>query len=327
MQQHLRKLFLFLHLIQSKLSLKASGPVRFTTNTYASVEKPLFSLVIPTWNNLDMLQLCIRSILQNSKFKHQIILHINEGNDGTKAWAEEQQITHTFSEINIGVCYAVNIAAALAKTEYILYLNDDMYVCPDWDSFLWKEIQLMPDKLFYLSATAIEPFDAGKKCAITPFSYGKTPADFREAELLADFKTLPMQDWNGASWPPGLVHRDIWNAVGGYGVEFFPGFYSDPDFSLKLWQIGVRNFKGVAGSRVYHFLEHSTKRLGNKKVKAGNRLFLNKWGITANMFYKFYLRMGTPYHGPLPEVTENNAFKLKRLTSKIKRLFSKISAL
>ena len=274
-----------------------------------------------------MLQLCLASIMKNSSFNHQVILHINEGNDKTRQWAEKQHIDHTFSAINIGVCYAVNAAAALAKTDYILYLNDDMYVCPDWDKYLWEEIRRMPDKLFYLSATAIEPNDAGKKCAITPYSFGTSPTDFREDELLRNYKDLPMSDWNGASWPPGLVHRDIWNAVGGYSVEFFPGFYSDPDFSLKLWQFGVRNFKGVSRSRVYHFLEYSTKQIGNKKVKRGNKTFLNKWGISANMFYTFYLRMGSPYAGPLPEVEENLAFKTKKLSCRIKKLFTKGNAL
>jgi len=221
----------------------------------------------------------------------------------------------------------VNAAAGLAKTDYILYLNDDMYVCPDWDKYLWEEIQLMPDKLFYLSATAIEPFDANKKCAIAPYSFGTSPADFRETEFLVTYQSLPYKDWNGASWPPSIVHRDIWNAVGGFSVEFFPGFYSDPDFSLKLWKMGVRNFKGVSQSRVYHFLEHSTKRLGNRKVTDANRMFLNKWGITASVFYKFYLRMGSIYNGPLPEFKETLAYKKKKFTSTIKKLFTNGTAL
>jgi glycosyltransferase involved in cell wall biosynthesis len=307
--------------------LKAAGPIEYVSRKYESAETPLFSILIPTWNNLEMLQLCISSIIKNSFYKHQIILHINEGTDGTLAWVEEQQFDHTFSKSNIGVCYAINAAAGLVKTDFIVYLNDDMYVCPDWDKYLWEEVQLMPDKLFYLSATAIEPFDAGKKCAITPYSFGTSPAAFREMELLANFRSLPMHNWNGASWPPALVHRDIWNTVGGYSVEFFPGFYSDPDFSLKLWQIGVRNFKGVSRSRVYHFLEHSTKRMGNRRVKDGNILFLNKWGITANMFYKFYLQMGSPYKGPLPEVEETFAYKKKKFTSRIKKLFTDGAAL
>lgn len=274
-----------------------------------------------------MLQLCIGSIIKNSSFRHQIIVHINQGLDGTREWVEKQQLDHTFSEINIGVCYALNAAATLAKTDYILYLNDDMYVCPEWDKYLFEEIEQMPDKLFYLSATAIEPYDAGKKCAIVPYSFGTNPDNFRENELLSVYRTLPMNDWNGASWPPGLVHRDVWNTVGGYSVEFFPGFYSDPDFSLKLWQIGVRNFKGVSRSRVYHFLEYSTGRHASSKVTKENRKFLNKWGITAKMFNQFYLRMGSPYQGPLPEVEKTFAYLTKKFTSGIKKFFTNETAL
>jgi glycosyltransferase involved in cell wall biosynthesis len=297
--------------------------INYTKHIYESSTTPLFSIVIPTWNNLEMLQLCIQSILKNSTHQHQIILHLNEGSDGTKAWAEQQQFSHTHSEANIGVCYALNAAVALAKTDYIVYMNDDMYACPEWDLFLWEEIQKMPDNFYFLSATAIEPFDAGKKIAIAPYSFGRSPKEFREADLLNNYKTLEMKDWNGSSWPPCVVHRDIWNAVGGYSVEFSPGFYSDPDFSMKLWQLGVRHFKGVARSRVYHFLEHSTKRLGRKKVKGGTKTFLNKWGITANMFYTFYLRMGSTYNGPLTEVTETFAFKKKKILCRIKKLFTK----
>jgi len=187
--------------------LKSTGRIQFTSQIYPNTETQLFSIVIPTWNNLEMLQLCIGSILKNSTYKHQIILHVNEGNDGTIAWVEEQKFDHSHSKTNIGVCYALNAAAGLAKTDYILYLNDDMYVCPEWDKFLWKEIQVMPDTYFFLSATAIEPFDARKKIAIAPISFGTSPADFRENELLENYASLPMSDWNGASWPPCVFIR------------------------------------------------------------------------------------------------------------------------
>ena len=42
----------------------------------------MFSIIIPTFNNLEYLKLCLKSILKNSKFDHEIIVHINEGNDG-----------------------------------------------------------------------------------------------------------------------------------------------------------------------------------------------------------------------------------------------------
>lgn len=37
-------------------------------------------------------------------------------------------IDYTHSEQNIGVCFAMNMMRTKVKTDYILFLNDDMYV-------------------------------------------------------------------------------------------------------------------------------------------------------------------------------------------------------
>ena len=42
-----------------------------------------FSVVIPTWNNLDYLKNCLESIGQHSLHQHQVIVFVNEGSDGT----------------------------------------------------------------------------------------------------------------------------------------------------------------------------------------------------------------------------------------------------
>ena len=86
-------------------------------------------------------------------------------------------------EVITGVCYAVNLAAAKANADYIAYINDDMYVCPDWDHYLWEAIQLANTEMFYYSSTAIEPIDVGKKCAIT-HNYGRTIECFNESKLV-----------------------------------------------------------------------------------------------------------------------------------------------
>ena len=43
----------------------------------------MFSIGIPTYNNLDYLKLCISSIKKNSSFNHEILIHVNDGVDGT----------------------------------------------------------------------------------------------------------------------------------------------------------------------------------------------------------------------------------------------------
>ena len=43
----------------------------------------MFTILIPTYNNIDYLKICLDSLKKNSEFNHQIIIHVNEGEDGT----------------------------------------------------------------------------------------------------------------------------------------------------------------------------------------------------------------------------------------------------
>jgi len=270
----------------------------------------MFSILIPTWNNFDFLKLCIESINKNATFHHQIIVHVNQGNDETIPYLESKNILYTHSQENIGICKALNLAAQKATTDYIVYMNDDMYVLPNWDAELLKEINLLPDNNFYLSATLLEPIPKGNPAVISPANFGTDIASFQEEKLLKEYYNFPFQDWSGSSWPPSIVHKDLWNAVGGYSEEFSPGFYSDPDFSMKLWQKGVRYFKGVSASRVYHF---QSKSLGRIIKNDGRKQFYKKWGITASFFDKQMIRKGKPFVHHFPKPNPFNWFfnKLK----------------
>ena len=55
----------------------------------------LFSVIIPTLNNLDYLKLCIDSLKKNSSFNHEIIIHVNIGEDGTISYLKENNIKYT----------------------------------------------------------------------------------------------------------------------------------------------------------------------------------------------------------------------------------------
>lgn len=284
------------------------------------IENALFSVVIPSWNNLVFLKMCIESLQKNSRFQHQIIVHLNEGNDGSREWLEQNNLDYSYSETNIGICYAMNVARTLATTEYLVYFNDDMYACPDWDYWLYEEIKKQDSPFFFLSATMIEPRDTGNLCAISPLDFGSHPDNFDEAALLANFNAPEKDDWQGSTWPPCVVSTLLWDMVGGYSIEFSPGMYSDPDFIMKLWQVGVRNFKGVSKSRVYHFMSKSTGKL-TFKVN-GSRIFLNKWGISTKVFALHYLQRGTPWTGKLTLPIRTNLFKFHLLLNQLKRHLS-----
>ena len=115
----------------------------------------MFSVIIPSYNNLKYLKLCIQSLKKNSKYEHEIIVHINDGNDGTLDYIKKQNIKFTYTNYNSGICEGVNKATKISTMNYLLYSHDDFYFCPEWDIVFENEIKIIKTDLFYLSGTMI----------------------------------------------------------------------------------------------------------------------------------------------------------------------------
>lgn len=282
----------------------------------------MFSILIPSYNNLSYLKLCIKSIIDNSKFNHQIIVHVNEGTDGTLNYLKESNIDFTFTNYNSGICEGINKASKLAKYEYFLYAHDDFYFCPNWDEILHKEINKIGHNNFYLSGTMMNN-------GHIPFDCGNDIENFNEKKFLSEYKKFNYYDFNGSTWAPTLVHRELWNKVGGFSEEYFPGTGSDPDFNMKLWNVGVRIFKGVNDCKVYHFgsivlrKKINTINKNNKYGSNGAKIFLLKWGISIKFFKKFYLKSNEKYDKPLSQPKINFIFIYEYIRNKINYFYIK----
>lgn len=259
-----------------------------------------FSILIPTWNNLEYLKICVESINRHSSLTHQIILFVNEGSDGTLEWLTAhcpENLDYIHSPENMGICYGVNLARSMAKSDYLLYMNDDMVALPGWDQALHQAIPGLGTVMWMLSSTMIEPVDTGNNCVVIR-DFGRDPESFKKEDLLRELGTLKKEDWTGATWPPVVLHKELWDLVGGFSTEFSPGHYSDPDLSFKLLLAGVREFRGVGSSLVYHFGSKTTSRI---RKNNGRRIFLSKWGISSRVFRREFMKIGQKYTGPLPE--------------------------
>ncbi len=277
----------------------------------------MFSIIIPTYNNLEYLKLCLKSIQKNSSFDHEIIIHINEGSDGTLEYVKNRKFKFSYSEKNAGVCTAFNKATSLAKKKYIVLAHDDMYFCPNWDLVFADEIkEYSIDKDFFISGTMVQPFES-----YLELDCGKTLNDFDEEKLLKNVNQLKFEDFQGTHWQPSLVPKSTWDKVGGFSEEFSPGLGSDPDFNMKLWNMGVRLFKGLGKSRVYHF---SSISLRKKAWNNGAKIFLLKWGISIKFFKKYYLKSDTPFEGPLTEPVKNLIYYFDLVKCKLAYIFHSI---
>ena len=76
-----------------------------------------------------------------------------------------------------------------------------------------------------------------------------------------------INDWMGATIPPNIVHRDIWDLVGGYSIEYSPGMYSDPDFTAKLYVWSQIHERATSQSHLSFLKQNQLPAYGRIVVK------------------------------------------------------------
>tara|TARA_B100000989_G_scaffold113198_1_gene83127 strand:- start:1097 stop:1951 length:855 start_codon:yes stop_codon:yes gene_type:complete len=278
------------------------------------------SIIIPSYNNLEYLKFTINSILKNSYYDHEIIVHLNDGSDGSYEYIKDSKINFTHSNENIGLCKSVNLASKKSSHDYILYSHDDMYFCQNWDIYLKNELSKYQDKFYYLTGTNVSI-----KNGLINYDCGSSPSNFDEVKFNNFCLKDKSKDLQGSHWAPHIIHKDLWNKIGGFSEEFNPGDGSDPDLCMKLWLNNVRIFKTISKFKVYHFSSITTRK-SDIKLNNGTKTFLLKYGFNPRFFRKYYLKGdgAIEYNGILksPKISLNMILDL--FINKIKFLYFKI---
>ena len=112
-------------------------------STLASNSTPhQLSVVIPLWNQLELTQQGLRSLLENTSASLELVLVDDGSTDGTREWMKSgelralvrdaQLVTH-FNDGNHGVNYAWNRGLELASRNYVAVCNNDIVFTPSWD--------------------------------------------------------------------------------------------------------------------------------------------------------------------------------------------------
>jgi len=279
------------------------------------------SIIVPTYNNFNYLKFFITSLKNNSHYDHEIIVHINDGSDGTLDYVKQNKILYTYSKDNIGLCDAVNNASLLSTTNFILYAHDDMYFCKNWDLYLENDVKKYKNNFYYISGTNIS-----SKYGSINYDCGSSPKNFNFDKFNAFCSNDTSNDLQGSHWAPHLIHKDIWVKVGGFSTEFNPGDGSDPDLCMKLWKENIRIFKCLSKFKVYHFGSVTTRKKDKFIKNNGTKTFVLKWGITPRTFRKHYLKgeIKIEYNEPLKDPELKFNFLKDLFIDKLKFIYFKI---
>jgi len=248
--------------------------------------RPGFSIIIPTYNTLPYLKLCLKSIKEHSAYPHQIIVCADGCVDGTNEYLETYPgIDKVILSKNQGICSATNQAARLANREYLFLANDDLVVSPGWDEALVNSTS--PCRV--LSGVQVEPGWVPVAPCHIKRDFGQTFEEFREQEFLT-YAGSENRLKQGVFEPgvnyPFLIHRKLWEQLDGLDESFNPGPGSDPDLFYRLALKGTELLR-VRSSLFYHFGGRASRFAGEsgrqsdawkQAAAASRKVFAKKWG-------------------------------------------------
>ena len=109
-----------------------------------------YSIIIPTYNQKDLLKKCIESVISNTDLNRdiEIIIICNGCKDGSLELVKDysnkfNSIKYVYWPVPLGFAKAVNAGFAVSTGEYVILLNNDSYLLAN----AWLDILELPFKL------------------------------------------------------------------------------------------------------------------------------------------------------------------------------------
>ena len=240
------------------------------------------SIIIPTYNALDLLRSCVESIRAYTTEPYEIIVVDNASKDGTDAYCRSHHIKFISLPDNRGFPIACNIGLLLASGDELLLMNNDVIVSSGWLSNLKSALYSAPD--------------IGIVGPVTNYASGRQQVKTEYIDVLgyheaAERANIPNpRKWMETKRLVGLcflLKRELLTSVGLLDERYSPGHYEDDDYCYRARLSGYRLI--IAGDcLVHHEGSASFKPLYHsglqELVERNRKAFIDKWQVNPANF-------------------------------------------
>jgi len=257
------------------------------------------SIIIPHYNNKEILENCVKSILKNSYSNYEIIIVDNNSTDNSVNLIKEKfvEVNIIKSNINLGYAGGCNLGSKHARGQYLLFLNNDTIHDENFLDFLVQciksddNISSVQPKILDFDKTYFDY--AGSSGGyidylVFPFTRGRIFNTIEKDEGQYD-------DRKRIFWASGacfLTKKNIFKKIGGFDQNFF-AHMEEIDYHWKCYLAGHEVYvepKAV----IYHKGGATLKYQSYKKTYLNHRnslfLLLTNYSIGLSL-YLFPLRL------------------------------------
>lgn len=204
---------------------------------------PKVSIIIVNYNGKELLQKCLDSLLKVNYDNFEIILVDNNSTDGSVEFITKNYPSLIIIKLdsNKGFAEPNNVAAKISKGKYLLFLNNDTVVTPNFISEMVKVMET--DKKIAVCQSLL----------LKPDGSVDSSGDFIDhLGVVYNSKTKidEIREVSSARGASMLVRSDIFEKLDGFDQKFFITF-EDVDLCWRSWILGYHVLI-IPTSIVYH---------------------------------------------------------------------------
>lgn len=212
----------------------------YETITLPQTDHPIVSIIIPVYNQFNYTYLCLKSILLHSEdVPYEVIIADDCSTDLTQRIKElVPGVRVARTEKNLRFLLNCNHAAKHVRGKYILFLNNDTQVQPNWLRPLVELIEreecigMVGSKLIYPNGKLQEAGGIVWKDG-SAWNYGNC----RSPEM-PEFNYVKETDYiSGAAI---MIRRTLWEEIGGFDERFAPAYCEDSDLAFAVRAAGYK---------------------------------------------------------------------------------------
>ena len=214
--------------------------------------EPLVSIIIVNHNGKSLLKKCLHSINETTYQNYEIILVDNNSSDGSVEFVKTQypKINIISLEQNYGYAKPNNIGAKKSKGEFLIFLNNDTEVTPNWINEL-VNVANSDSKIAICQSLLLLPNGDIDSSGDFIDIYGRAYGSRKVVN-----NVVPILSARGASM---LIKKNIFFELDGFDEKFFASF-EDVDLGWGACLCGYKVVL-VPTSVVYHKAGETVRKI------------------------------------------------------------------
>ncbi|MFT3896909.1 MAG: glycosyltransferase [Thermomonas sp.] len=221
----------------------ASPPWMPRSDTVPAFEpqfEPRASIVIPVFDQLHHTRRCLQALAAQAHGASFEVIVVDDGSsDGTDAYcASIAGLRYHRRATNGGFIAACNDGAALARGEFLVFLNNDTVPQPGWLDALLRAFDDVP-QAGLVGAQLVFPNGKLQESGGVVFSDGSA-WNYGRNEAPGDPRFAYLRDADYVSGAAIAIPRDLFERLGGFDARYAPAYYEDTDLAFAVRAANLR---------------------------------------------------------------------------------------